>query len=133
MAGPVSAEKHRQIAYRVELSRGITRDTGEDLFFGVYRDPEGGRVGRFLYRRHEAAPSCGLLIPDEAIPLMHVEEALDTDHRVSSFGMAIALIYRRGEQPHAGVVEMGERWDAGDLRIFLFEDDETAAAARSAV
>lgn len=131
MTSDQSAEKHRQIAFLVEFEHPMTRASGEDVFFGDYIDPEGDRVGRLLHRRGDPEGERALLVPDEAIPLMHVEAALDGDHRVTSYGMVVALIYGPGERPPAAVVETGDRWDAGDLHIFLFEDDESAEMARS--
>lgn len=123
-------ERHRQVAYRVDFSRPITRDRSEDLFFGDYTDPEGDRLGQLVHRAHDPGSTQGLLIPDESIPLVHVEAALEADHRVTSYDMVVALVYEAGEEPPTVVVETGDAWEAGGLRIFLFEDDEAAAIAR---
>jgi hypothetical protein len=128
-----ATEKHRQIAYLVEFAHPITRDRDADLFFGEYTDAAGHRIGRLLRPRHDPESTNALLVPDEEVPLMHVQASLDADHLVTSFGMVVALIYRPEETPPEGVVESGDRWDAGDMRIYLFEDDEAAALARGTV
>jgi hypothetical protein len=123
-----TSERHRQIAYRVEFSGPITKDS-EDLYFGHYADPEGDRLGQMLHRLPETTH--GLLIPDESIPLVHVEAALESDHRVTTYGMVVALVYEAGAKLPPAVVETGDRWDTGGLHIFLFEDDDAAAIART--
>lgn len=125
-----TTERHRQIAYRVEFWQPISKQA-EDLCFGDYTDPEGDRLGKLLHRGHASGDTQGLLIPDEAIPLVHVEAALEADHRVTTWEMVVALVYTSGEQPPATVVETGDRWDSGELRIFLFDDDESAAIGRA--
>lgn len=124
------AERHRQVAYRLEFTRPITRESAEDLFFGHYNDPEGDRLGQLVHRAHDPASTHGLLIPDESIPLVHVEAALEADHRISGYDMVVALIFEADETPPTVVVETGDPWVASGMRIFLFEDDEAAAIAR---
>lgn len=123
-----TTEQHRQIAYRVDFSSPITKDS-EDLYFGHYTDPEGDRLGQMLHRMPESTQ--GLLIPDESIPLVHVEATLEADHRVTTYGMVVALVFEDGAKVPPVVVETGDRWDTGGLHIFLFEDDEAAAIART--
>ena len=125
-------ERHRQVAYRLEFARPITKEKSEDLFFGDYADPEGERLGQLVHRAHDPAATQVLLFPDESIPLVHVEASLEADHRVTGYGMVVALVFKAGEEPPAVVVETGDRWDAGGMHIFLFEDDDAAAIARQA-
>jgi hypothetical protein len=87
-------------------------------------------VGRLMHGHGDADATRALLIPDEAVPLMHVQATLDADHQVVAYDMVVALLYAPGEDPPPGVIEAGDRWDSGDMRIYLFEDDDAAAAAR---
>lgn len=130
-SGTATTERHRQVAYRLEFAHPISREpSDEDLFFGSYADPEGELIGQLVHSRHHPESTQGLLIPDETIPLVHVEAALEADHRVTGFDMVVALVYEADETPPAVVVETGDRWDAGGMHIFLFEDDDAAAIGR---
>lgn len=126
----VTTERHRQVAYRLEFTRPITKEKSEDLFFGDYADSEGERLGQLVHRAHDRAATQVLLFPDESIPLVHVEASLEADHRVTGYGMVVALVFEAEETPPAAVVETGDRWDAGGMHIYLFEDDEAAAIGR---
>lgn len=130
-SGTSTTDRHRQVAYRLELAHPISKErSDEDLFFGSYADPEGDHLGQLVHRAHDRASTQGLLIPEETIPLVHVEAALEADHRVTGFDMVVALVYEADEIPPAVVVETGDRWDAGGMHIFLFEDDDAAAIGR---
>jgi hypothetical protein len=123
--------RHRRIAYRGALTAGFSRDADSDMIDGEYRDGEGDLVGRLILeqRRHEAARAF-LVIPEEDIPLVHVEAALEADHRITGYDQVFALIYRPGEKPTRGVSEMGDRWDDGEWLIYTFETDEEALEAQ---
>jgi len=123
--------RHRRIAYRASFARPFDHDDDQDLIEGVYRDREGDLVGRAILeqRRHEA-PLSFLVIPEEDIPLVHVEASLDSDGRVGSYDQVFALLYRSGEPVARGVREMGERWDDGEFEVYAFESDEEALEAQ---
>lgn len=129
-AGVPDTTKHRQIMYLVDFAHPLTDRFDGDLFEGEYRDHEGGVIGRVLHRRNDPRPTRGLVVPDESVPLVHVESALDADHGIDSFAMVIALAYGPGEDPPDGVADTGDRWDIGAVHVYLFEDDEAAALAR---
>ena len=123
--------RHRRIAYRAALARPFEHgDT--DLIDGHYRDPAGELLGRVILeqRRHEA-PQAFLVIPEEAIPLVHVEARLEADPRAGGYDQVFALLYRAGEVVGRGVHELGERWDDGEIVAFVFESDEEALEAQS--
>ena len=123
--------RHRRIAYRGSLAAGFSRDADSDMIDGEYRDGEGDLVGRLILeqRRHEAARAF-LVIPQEDIPLVHVEAALEADHRITGYEQVFALLYRPGEVPAKGVRETGDRWDDGELVAYTFETDEEALEAQ---
>lgn len=124
-------QKHRRIVFRLEFTHPVTRERDEDLYFGDYSDSKGQRLGELVHQRGDNTSSHAVLIPDEDIPLMHVEASLDADHTVSSFDMVVALAYGPDETPPSGVESMGEPWDASPTKLFLFEDDEAADLARN--
>lgn len=123
--------RHRRIAYRGALTAGFSRDADSDMIDGEYRDSEGDVIGRVVLeqRRHETARAF-LVIPEEDIPLVHVEAALERDHRVTGYDQVFALLYRPGDVPAMGVSEMGDRWDDGELVAYTFETDEEALEAQ---
>ncbi len=123
--------KHRRVAFRLEFSHLLTRERDEDLYFGDYADAKGHRIGQLIHARHNPESTHAVLIPDEDVPLMHIESSLDADHAVASYDMVIALVYEPSEKVPSGVDETGDLWDAGPIRVYLFEDDEAAALARS--
>lgn len=125
------ARRHRRIAYRLHLTRPFRHDEDTDLIDGVYRDAEGTAVGRILMDEgRQGGPNGLLVIPDEEIPLMHVEESFELDHRIAAREQVIALLYRAGEAPTAGVRESGDRWDDGELVVYTFESDDEALTAQ---
>lgn len=122
--------RHRRIAYRASLALAFNHED-TDLIEGVYRDPEGDALGKaILEQRRREAPVAFLVIPEEEIPLVHVEAALDADSRIGSYDQVFALIYRTGEAVARGVREMGERWDDGEFVAYAFESDEEALEAQ---
>ena len=123
--------RHRRIAYRATFGRSFDHED-TDLIEGVYRDPEGDVIGKVMLeqRRHEA-PQAFLVIPEEEIPLVHVEAKLDDDPRVGAYDQVFALLYRADETPEKGVSDTGERWDDGELVAYAFESDEEALEAQA--
>ncbi len=123
--------RHRRIAYRGWLSGTFHRDTDSDMIDGEYRDGEGDLVGRLVLeqRRHEEARAF-LIIPEETIPLVHVEAALESDHRISNYEQVFALLFGPGESASRTVRETGDRWDDGELVAYTFETDEEALEAQ---
>lgn len=124
--------RHRRIAYRGWLDAPFSRDSDSDMIDGEYRDVEGDLVGKLILeqRRHEAARAF-LVIPEEDIPLVHVEAALEADSRISGYEQVFALLYRPGEAPVKGVSDTGDRWDDGELVAYTFETDEEALEAQA--
>ena len=123
--------RHRRIAYRATFARPFDHED-TDLIEGLYRDPEGEAIGKAILeqRRHEA-PQAFLVIPEEEIPLVHVEARLDDDPRVGSYDQVFALLYGSDETPGRGVRATGEKWDDGELVAFAFESDEEALEAQA--
>jgi hypothetical protein len=123
--------KHRRIAYRAQMSRPFKHAEDSDLIDGVYRDLDGRVIGPIIFAEPpHARPDVFLLVPDEALPLVHVEAALDADHRITAYEQVFGLLYEAGEQPAPAVAATGDRWDAGDLVVYTFESDEDALAAQ---
>jgi len=122
--------KHRRIAYRVEI-RPFRHGRDTDLIEGFYRDREGRTIGQLLLadQQHEP-PKVFLVIPDESLPLVHVEASLDADRRVSIYEQVFGLLYEPNEETAPGVRENGDRWEAGDLVVYTFETDEDALTAQ---
>jgi hypothetical protein len=124
--------RHRRIMYRVQMRSPFKHDRDTDVIDGVYRDPEGDTIGR-LIMVEPGRPDLFLVIPEEAVPLVHVEAALEADSRAASYDRVFGLLYDPGEVPLAGVREMGDRWEAGDLVVYTFEADEEALEAQAPV
>jgi hypothetical protein len=122
--------RHRRIAYRATFTLPFKHED-TDLIEGVYRDREGDPLGRAILeqRRHEA-PLAFLVLPEEEIPLVHVEATLDADPRIGEYDQVFALLYGADEEPLAGVRDTGERWDDGELVVYAFETDEEALEAQ---
>lgn len=120
------ARKHRRIAYRVSVTRHFERSRDSDWIDDVYRDREGDRIGPIFARGHDVL----LVLPDESIPLVHVEAALDADRRVNDVEPVVALVYESGETPTPSVRDSGERWDGGDAFLYVFATDDEALEAQ---
>jgi hypothetical protein len=126
-----AGRKHRRIAYRVRMARPFRHSEDNDIIDGVYSDPDGGSIGLLIpVEDGDRAPQEFLVVPNEQIPLVHVEAALENDHRVSGYEQVFGLIYDEGETPAVGVAATGDRWDAGDIVVYTFESDEEALAAQ---
>jgi hypothetical protein len=123
--------RHRRIAYRASLVVPFDRESDGDMIDGEYRDAEGDFVGRMFFQQRRDEPSrTFLVIPEENIPLVHVEATLFADHRVGSFDQVFGLLYHSGEGPVGGVRDMGDRWDDGEFVVYTFETDEEALEAQ---
>lgn len=125
-----AGRRHRRIAYRASFARAFNHED-TDLIEGIYNDREGDPLGRaFLEQRRHEAPQAFLLLPEESVPLVHVEATLEADPRVGSYDRVFSLLYRSEETPVREVREMGERWDDGELLVYAFETDEEALEAQ---
>jgi hypothetical protein len=118
--------KHRRVAYRVGVSRHFERSRDSDRIDDVYRDAEGDRIGAIFAK----GPDLLLVLPDESIPLMHVEAAFESDHRITDVEPVVALIYEIDEAPVRGVRDSGDRWESGDAILYAFATDEEALEAQ---
>ncbi len=122
--------RHRRILYRVQMSSPFKHGRDTDIIDGVYADTAGEPLGRLIVPDTGRTPDSFLVLPDEEIPLVHVEAALEADIRVSGYEQLFGLLYDPGERPVEGVAEMGDRWVAGDLVVYPFETDEEALEAQ---
>lgn len=122
------SRRHRRIAYRAEFREPAAHTGAPYLVEGLYRDPEGEPIGPVFV--HEDPPEDFLVLPDEGIPLVHVEAALEADHRLASYEQLVGLIFDPQEPVPPGVAENGERWDNGELVVYTFESDEEALEAQ---
>ncbi|HQW52259.1 MAG TPA: hypothetical protein PL082_09400 [Tepidiformaceae bacterium] len=122
--------RHRRILYRAELGRPFRHDHDTDILDGIYRDAEGDPLGQLITEEQRGPLDTFLVLPDEGIPLVHVEASLEADGRVSAYEQVFGLLYDPGEAPAAGVRETGERWESGDLVVYVFETDEEALEAQ---
>jgi hypothetical protein len=120
--------RHRRIAYRCAFTEPSAYSGAPYLVEGVYYDRRGGRIGPVF--TNEDPPEEFLLLPDEELPLMHVETALDLDHRVSSYEQVVGLMFDPHEDVPEGIEENGERWDNGELVVYTFETDDEALEAQ---
>jgi hypothetical protein len=125
-----AARKHRRIAYRVRMARPFRHSQDDDIIDGVYRDSDGGSIGLLIPAEDgDTAPQAFLVVPNEDLPLVHVEAAFENDHRISGYEQVFGLVYDEGEAPAPGVAATGDRWDA-DVVVFTFESDEEALTAQ---
>jgi hypothetical protein len=113
------------------MTRPLRLAEDSDLVDGAFLD-NGGRVIGPLILAEPAGrhPDSFLVIPDEDLPLVHVEAAFENDHRVSGYEQVIGLIYDRSETPSGTVAVTGDRWDGAEVVIYTFETDEDADEAR---
>ncbi|GMV84520.1 MAG: hypothetical protein AMXMBFR80_03780 [Dehalococcoidia bacterium] len=123
--------RHRRILYRALMRRPFRHDLDTDIIDGIYRDTEGEPLGRLIAPDGPNPLDRFLVLPDEDIPLVHVESALDADTRVGTYEQVFGLLYDPGETPVQGVRETGDRWEGGDLVIYTFETDEEALEAQA--
>lgn len=127
------SRRHRRIAYRVTLSRPFRHDSDTDLIDGVYRDQEGDPIGQIMLDdQPDRLLDTLLVIPLENLPLVHVEAALDADHRITGYEQVFALLYLADERALPEVREAGDRWSDGEYVAYTFESDEEALAAQPA-
>ncbi len=122
--------RHRRILYRVQMSSPFKHDRDIDIIDGIYADTGGEPLGRLIVPDTGRTPDAFLVLPHEDIPLVHAEAALEADSRVSGYEQVFGLLYDPGEEPVQGVVDMGERWAAGDLVVYAFETDQEALEAQ---
>lgn len=122
--------RHRRIVYQVEMRRPFMHSRDLDIIEGEYRDREGDLIGQ-LVMNEGGDDNTFLVLPEENIPLVHVEATLEADRRVVSYTQAVGLLYEPEETPVKGVRELGERWEAGDLVVYVFETDDDALAAQA--
>lgn len=122
--------RHRRILYRVLMRRPFRHDLDTDIIDGLYRDTEGAPLGGLVSAETPVPPDRFLVLPDEGIPLVHVESALEADSRIEQYEQVFGLLYDPGETPVDGVKEMGDRWESGDMVIYTFETDEEALEAQ---
>lgn len=122
--------RHRRIAYQVEMRRPFMHSRDLDIIEGEYADREGDRIGRLIVAEGGDGRTF-LVLPEETIPLVHVEATLDADRRVASYTQAVALLYDPEEAPAEGVKELGDCWEAGDLVAYVFETDDDALEAQA--
>lgn len=120
--------RHRRIAYRAEFTEPLAHTRAPYLVEGVYTDAEGRRIGPVF--TNEDPPEAFLVLPDEDVPLVHVEAALDADPRVASYEQLVGLLFDPLEAVPRGVAETGERWENGELVVYTFESDEDALEAQ---
>jgi hypothetical protein len=123
--------RHRRILYRALMRRPFRHDLDTDIIDGIYRDTEGDPLGRLITPDDPHPLDRFLVLPDEDIPLVHVESALEADTRVGTYEQVFGLLYDPGETPVQGVRETGDRWESGDLVIYTFETDEEALEAQA--
>lgn len=122
--------RHRRIVYQAEMRRPFMHSRDLDIIEGQYVDREGDPIGRLLMTEG-GDDNTFLVLPEENIPLVHVEATLEADRRVVSYTQAVGLLYEPEETPVRGVRELGERWEAGDLVVYVFETDDDALAAQA--
>lgn len=120
--------RHRRIAYRCAFGEPLAHTGAPYLVEGVYTDREGDPIGPVF--TNEDPPEEFLVLPDEAIPLVHVEAALDADPRVASYEQVVGLLFDPQEAVPPGIEENGERWENGELVIYTFETDDEALEAQ---
>ncbi len=123
--------RHRRILYRALMRRPFRHDLDTDIIDGIYRDTEGDALGRLIAPDGPNPLDRFLVLPDEDIPLVHVESALEADTRVGTYEQVFGLLYDPAETPVKGVRDTGDRWESGDLVIYTFESDEEALEAQA--
>ena len=120
------------MVYQVEMRRPFIHSRDGDIIEGQYVDGEGEPIGPLL-TTERGDDNRFLVLPEESVPLMHVEATLEADRRVAGYTQGVGLLYDPGETPIGGVREMGERWEAGDLVVYVFETDDDALTAQAPI
>ena len=117
------------LGFHVELAHPANHND-DDLVLGRYLDVEGRLLGDVILEDHQAERLL-LVVPDDIV-VMHVEAALENDHRVVSADRRTVVTFAAGDRVPPGVLRDGERWDAGDTVAFAFASTEEAEAALAA-
>jgi hypothetical protein len=117
------------LGFVVELARPVTH-TDDDLVLGRYLDIDGRLLGEVILEDRQAERFL-LLVPDDVV-VLHVEAALENDHRVVSADRRAVLTFAAGEPVPPGVLREGERWDNGEVVAYAFASTEDAEAALAA-
>jgi hypothetical protein len=117
------------LGFHVELAHPASH-ADDDLVIGRYLDVEGRLLGEVVLEDRQAERFL-LIVPDDVV-VMHVEAALENDHRVVSADRRTVVTFAAGDPVPPGVLRDGERWDAGDTVAFAFGSTEEAEAALAA-
>ena len=124
---PDAPERGPVRAYLVRMERRFNHDEDSDLIEGIAIDPEGDRYGTIILREQRGEePDTFLVLPDAGVPDVHAEASLDADHRTVSYEPVAALVFASEAAPPPRTVELGERWDAGDIAVYAFETEDDA-------
>lgn len=113
-----------QLGFLVELSRPVC-DDDKDLLARRYIDLYDKPVGEVILEDRSPTRRFLLVVLDNVVA-MHVEAALQNDHRMTSRARRAVLSYPRDAEVPPGVLRDGDAWLAGDHVAYAFPSEEQA-------
>lgn len=116
------------LGFLVELTRPVGRDD-RDLLAGRYIDLYDKPLGEVILEDRSPTRRFLLVVLDQVVA-MHVEAALENDHRTASRARRAVLRYPRGTEVPPGVVRGGDVWAAGDDIVYSFVSEDQATLAQ---
>ncbi len=118
------------LGFIVDLVRPASA-ADEDLTSGRYLDIDQQPLGDVIFERQQPRRRFLLIVPDSVVA-MHVEAALENDHRTESRARRAVLRYSKGSEVPAGVVRDGDPWETGGYVAYAFGSEDQALAAERA-
>lgn len=120
---------HRaQLGFLVELTRPVC-DDDKDLLARRYIDIYDNLVGEVILEERNPIHRFLLVVLDTVVA-MHVEGALQNDHRMASRARRAVLTYPWDTEVPPGVVKYGDAWPAGDHVAYAFGSEDQAMLAQ---
>jgi len=123
-----NSTQRAHLGFLVELTRPVGRDD-KDLLAGRYIDLHDKPLGEVILEDRSPTRRFLLVVMDEVVA-MHVEAALENDHRTASRARRAVLRYPREAVVPPGVVRDGHAWAAGDDVAYSFVSEDQAALAQ---
>ncbi|MCA9822601.1 MAG: hypothetical protein R3C29_10745 [Dehalococcoidia bacterium] len=113
-----------QLGFLVELTRPVC-DDDKDLLARRYVDIYDNLVGEVILEEQRPTHRFLLVVLDSVVA-MHVEGALQNDHRMASRARRAVLTYTRDTEVPPGVLRDGDPWPAGDHVAYAFPSEQQA-------
>lgn len=120
--------RRAHLGFVVELTRPVASQDA-DLLDGRYVDTNDELLGTVVLEPQTPARRFLVIVADDVVA-MHVEAALESDHRTESRDRRAVLRYPTGAVVPPGVLEDGEAWSKDDGIAYAFASEEQAMLAQ---